>query len=60
MPYEWVLLYQVYKRKKTISDLERLLHTENKTNAYIPIIEFPGNTECFSELPNKLKEQIND
>ena len=34
--------------------------TENKTNAYIPIIEFSGNTECFSELPNKLKEQIND
>ena len=60
MPYEWVLLYQVYGSAKTISDLERLLHTENKTNAYIPIIEFPGNTECFSELPNKLKEQIND
>jgi hypothetical protein len=47
MPYQWILVQQIEGDAKTISELEKSLHSQCKEYKYQPEIPFKGQQECF-------------
>lgn len=52
LPYKWVLVEQVYGDSKTISELEHKVHKELENKRYIPLKDFNGYSETFTEYIN--------
>lgn len=61
MPYEYIILEQIYGSARPISELEHKLHSHLQTNKYQPKIPFHEQFECFTEESyNTIKELLND
>ena len=50
MPYDYEVKYLFISGGEHIWNLERLLHYEYKDQKYLPLLEFGGRYECFSEI----------
>lgn len=50
MPYDYEVKYLLISGGEHIWNLERLLHYEYKDQKYLPLLEFGGRYECFSEI----------
>jgi hypothetical protein len=50
LPYNWIVVKEIIGDSITISHLEHSLHSRFKDNTYIPIKNFKGKYECFSEI----------
>lgn len=55
MPYNWEVV-ELFKLNSSAeaSDLEVLLHKNNRLNKYKPKKQFCGSTECYVEIKNKI------
>jgi len=56
LPYEWVLLDQVYGSADYISKLETAMHTNLREFSYIPSNTFAGYKECYNLTEKELNE----
>ena len=56
IPYEWKLIKVLTGSAKYISELENKLHNLHKQYKYNPNINFKGETECFSQLIEKIND----
>ena len=50
MPYSYKTIKIIEGDAKYISELELELKNKNKENSYLPIKEFNGRYECFSNV----------
>ena len=50
MPYNYGVIKIYYGEAKEISLLEQRLNHINKEHSYLPLLEFKGRHECFSEI----------
>ena len=54
MPYNWEVI-ELFKLSSSVeaSDLEVLLHKNNRLNKYKPKKQFCGSTECYTEIKSE-------
>lgn len=50
MPYSYFLEYLIIGDAEWLWDFEKELHKEYKTHSYLPLKEFGGRYECFSDI----------
>lgn len=60
MPYNFIVLKEVYGDASEIWDLEKKVHNLLSCKKYRPEIDFHGKTECFSKISSTALEAINN
>lgn len=58
MPYNFKILNEIKGNAELVWDLEKKIHKLLKQYRIAPIKAFHGSTECFREIPHKVKELI--
>ncbi len=49
LPYDYEIIDMVIGESRYISELEHKYHNENKQFKYLPLLQFEGMNECFTE-----------